>query len=373
MRRIVVTEFVSLDGVMEDPGGAEGTPFGGWTFKFPDPEGMKYKLDEIQAHEAMLLGRVTYEGFAAAWPGRTDDVGFADRMNEMPKYVVSTRLGEASWNNTTVISGNVAEEVARLKAAPGNDILVVGSRTLAQFLMDADLIDEYPRLFLERSVDGLIAVDTPWSLMPSVPVVTVSGHNQVKGVTNVVLDHKRAAEVALRHLFQLGHRHIAFIKGQVFSSDTAIRWSNIEAAAHQLDLPISAKLVAQLEGDSPSPDIGYKAAKELLKSGKRFTALFAFNDISAIGAIHAFREAGLRVPEDVSVVGFDDIVSAAYQNPGLTTVRQPLREMGRIAAETVLRRIKRPGSDLHNAETTVEPELMIRETTIQVSRRANRN
>jgi len=140
-----------------------------------------------------------------------------------------------------------------------------------------------------------------------------------------------------------------------------------------LDLPISAKLVAQLEGDSPSPDIGYKAAKELLKSGKRFTALFAFNDISAIGAIHAFREAGLRVPEDVSVVGFDDIVSAAYQNPGLTTVRQPLREMGRIAAETVLRRIKRPGSDLHNAETTVEPELMIRETTIQVSRRANRN
>ncbi len=143
MRRIVVTEFLSLDGVMEDPGGAEGTPFGGWTFKFPDPEGMKYKLEEILAHDAMLLGRVTYEGFAEAWPGRTDDVGFADRMNEMPKYVVSTTLDQPTWNNTTVISGNVAERIARLKETPGNDILVVGSRRLAQFLMDADLVDEY--------------------------------------------------------------------------------------------------------------------------------------------------------------------------------------------------------------------------------------
>jgi len=143
MRRIVVTEFLSLDGVMEDPGGAEGTPFGGWTFRFPDPEGMKYKLDEILAHDAMLLGRVTYEGFAEAWPGQTDDVGFADRMNEMPKYVVSRTLDEPTWNNTTVISGDVAERIARLKETPGNDVLVVGSRTLAQFLMDADLVDEY--------------------------------------------------------------------------------------------------------------------------------------------------------------------------------------------------------------------------------------
>jgi DNA-binding LacI/PurR family transcriptional regulator len=231
----------------------------------------------------------------------------------------------------------------------------------------ADLIDEYPRLFLERSIDGLIAVDTPWTLSLSVPVVTVSGHNQVSGVTNIVLDHKRAAEVALKHLFQLGHRQIAFIKGQEFSSDTEVRWTNIEAIARQLGLPINPALVAQLEGDSPSPQLGYKAAKKLLAAHKAFTALFAFNDISAIGAVHAFREAGMQVPDDVSVVGFDDIQSAAYQNPGLTTVRQPLREMGRIAAETVLRRIHRPGSDLHGAERTVAPELIIRETTGRVS------
>jgi LacI family transcriptional regulator len=227
----------------------------------------------------------------------------------------------------------------------------------------ADLIDEYPRLFLERSVDGLIAVDTPWTLSLSVPVVTVSGHNQVKGVTNIVLDHVRAAEVALKHLAQLGHRHIAFIKGQEFSSDTAVRWTNIEKAARQLHLPLSSALVAQLEGDSPSPELGYQATRKLLASGKPFSALFAFNDISAMGAIRALREAKLRVPQDVSVVGFDDIQSAAYQNPALTTVRQPLREMGRIAAETLLSRIRRSGADSHGGETMVEPKLIIRETT----------
>lgn len=226
-----------------------------------------------------------------------------------------------------------------------------------------DLIDEYPRLLLERSVDGLIAVDTPWNLSLSVPVVTVSGHNDVKGVTNIVLNHRRAAEVALKHLFRLGHRHIAFIKGQAFSSDTQVRWTNIERVARQLKLRISTKLIAQLEGDSPSPQVGLKATKRLLSGHEPFTALFAFNDISAMGAIRALRDAGLRVPDDVSVVGFDDIQSAAYQNPGLTTVRQPLREMGRLAAEIVLQRIKRPQPALDHRQTTVEPELIVRETT----------
>src|ERR1039457_7390663 len=227
----------------------------------------------------------------------------------------------------------------------------------------ADLIDEYPRMFLERSVDGLIAVDTPWTLSLSVPVDTVWGHNQVKGVTNIGLDDVRAAEVALKHLFQLGHRKIASIKGQEFSSDTEVRWANIEKAARQLGLPISPALVSQLKGDSPSPELGYDATRKLLASHKPFTALFAFNDISAMGAIRALREARLRVPDDVSVVGFDDIQSAAYQNPALTTVRQPLREMGRIAAETLLRRIRRSASDSRGGETMVEPKLIIRETT----------
>ena len=226
----------------------------------------------------------------------------------------------------------------------------------------ADLIDEYPRLFVERSVDGIIAVDTPWRIPLSIPVVTVSGHNQVKGVTNVVLDHARAAQVALKHLSDLRHRDIAFIKGQEFSSDTEIRWSSIENTAKALEIPICSGLVTQLQGDSPSPEPGYEATRKLLGSGRKFTALFAFNDMSAMGAIRALREAKMAVPEDVSVVGFDDIQSAAYQNPGLTTVRQPLREMGRIAAETLLHRIQ-SRTAAQRGEIMVEPELIVRGTT----------
>jgi dihydrofolate reductase len=143
MRRIVVSEFLSLDGVMEDPGGAEGSRHGGWSFQFDDPDGMKYKLDEVLEHEALLLGRVTYEGFAAAWPGMTDDVGFADKMNEMPKYVVSGTLDHADWNNSTVLRGDVADEVRSLRQQEGGDILVAGSARLVRALAAADLIDEY--------------------------------------------------------------------------------------------------------------------------------------------------------------------------------------------------------------------------------------
>jgi dihydrofolate reductase len=135
MRRIVVTEFVSLDGVMEDPGG--------WSFKFPDPEGMRFKLDETLTHDALLLGRVTYEGFAAAWPSITDEVGFAEKMNGMPKFVVSTTLTELAWNNSTLISANVTEEIAKLKDSDGGDILVAGSASLVATLMAHDLVDEY--------------------------------------------------------------------------------------------------------------------------------------------------------------------------------------------------------------------------------------
>ncbi|MFL5864312.1 MAG: dihydrofolate reductase family protein [Solirubrobacteraceae bacterium] len=143
MRRIVVTEFVSADGVMEDPGGAEGFRHGGWTFKFNDDEGMRYKLDETLGHDAMLLGRVTYEGFAKAWPGVTDDLGFAEKMNAMPKYVVSKTLTRADWNNSTVLSGDLGEEVAALKEQDGGDILVAGSASLVRGLTDLGMVDEY--------------------------------------------------------------------------------------------------------------------------------------------------------------------------------------------------------------------------------------
>jgi dihydrofolate reductase len=142
MRRIVVTEFISLDGVVEDPGGAEGYRHGGWRFKFDDPEAMKYKLEETFAHDAMLLGRVTYEGFAAAWPGRTDEMGFADKFNGMKKYVVSSTLTDPGWNNSEVLGGDLKAEVERIKAEPGGDIIVHGSAQLVQGLLALGLVDE---------------------------------------------------------------------------------------------------------------------------------------------------------------------------------------------------------------------------------------
>jgi LacI family transcriptional regulator len=225
-----------------------------------------------------------------------------------------------------------------------------------------DLIEEYPRLMLARAVDGLIAVDTPSERPLPVPVVSVSGHRHTAGVTNIVLNHERAARLALAHLAGLGHRRLAFIKGQAFSSDTGARWRAIRDAARALGLPIDKTLVTELEGDNPSPAVGDEAARRLLDTGSRFTAIFTFNDVSALGAIRALRERGLRVPEDVSIVGFDDIPSAAYQNPGLTTVRQPLREMGRRAAETLVHRIEgRGGRTPHTI--SLDPELVVRGTT----------
>jgi dihydrofolate reductase len=141
--RIVVTEFVSLDGVMEDPGGSENFRYGGWSFEFErGEEGNKFKLDETLQSEALLLGRVTYEGFAKAWPSRTDEAGFADKFNTMPKYVVSSTLEEPEWQNSTVLKGDVAEEVAKLKQELEGDIVVHGSAQLVQTLLEHDLVDE---------------------------------------------------------------------------------------------------------------------------------------------------------------------------------------------------------------------------------------
>lgn len=142
MRRMVVTEFMSLDGVMEDPGGADKSKYGGWAFQFDrGPEGDKFKEDELFASDALLLGRVTYQGFAAAWPSRKGK--FADKMNSMTKYVVSKTLQQVTWNNSMLIKSSVMEEVSKLKAMQGVDILVVGSGQLVHTLMQHDLVDEY--------------------------------------------------------------------------------------------------------------------------------------------------------------------------------------------------------------------------------------
>ncbi len=218
-----------------------------------------------------------------------------------------------------------------------------------------DLIEEYPRLLQQRAVEGLILVDTLCQPGFTVPIVP--------GVTNISLNHSKAARLALDHLKNLGHRKIAFIKGQAFSSDTEIRWKAMRAAAQELGISVDDNLTVQLDSESPTPQPGYDMVWKLLRTAPHFTALFAFNDISALGAIRALREAGKRVPEDVSVIGFDDIQSAAFQNPGLTTIRQPLREMGMTAAETLVRRISSPKNLDYPKSIVVEPELIVRGST----------
>jgi dihydrofolate reductase len=142
MGKIVVTEFVSLDGIFEDPGGAESYKHGGWSFQFNrGDDGNKFKLDEAFASDALLLGRVTYQGFADSWPSRTGE--FADKFNSMPKFVVSTTMDQPEWNNSTVIKGDVASEIPKLKGQFGGDITVHGSGQLVNTLKERDLVDEY--------------------------------------------------------------------------------------------------------------------------------------------------------------------------------------------------------------------------------------
>lgn len=292
----------------------------------------------------------------------------AKRFNYRPNFVARSLRSQRSY-----ILGVLVPEVSSGYAAlvlsgiedyllqEGYFYIVVSHRH------KTELIAEYPGLLLQRSVEGLIMVDTPCRKIPQLPVASVSSHLDIEGITSITVDHDRAAALALEHLVGLGHRQIAFVKGQSFSSDTESRWNAFRRQAERLEIPLPSDLVVQLEGNSPSPEVGNNAASRLLNARKPFTALVAFNDVSAIGAIRALRDAGLRVPEDVSVVGFDDIPFAAYQNPGLTTIRQPLWEMGRLAAETVLSRIANGNGSPYPNTINVEPELIVRETTCRAT------
>jgi LacI family transcriptional regulator len=226
---------------------------------------------------------------------------------------------------------------------------------------DPKLLQTYAQMLLTRGVEGFITTDTSLKEDLALPTVAVAGHERVEGLTNIVLDHRRAARLALEHLRDLGHKEIAFIKGQTMSSDSAVRWNAICEVAQQIGIRIRPELTVQLEGFDSTPAIGYPFAKQLLARKHPFTALFAYNDISAIGSLWAFREAGLRVPEDISIIGFDDIPGAAYANPGLTTVRQPLQKMGQIAAQTVVDLIEGRGE--YVPEIAIEPEFVIRQST----------
>jgi DNA-binding LacI/PurR family transcriptional regulator len=235
-----------------------------------------------------------------------------------------------------------------------------------------EMIEQYPRMLVERAVDGFLLLNTHADAIDvPVPVVAISAHIAIENVTNIVLDHHAAVEQALRHLYELGHRKIAFMRGPQAIPDSQYRWESIQVVAAEIGLKIDPAHVIRIDtagwsmkaGIHPmAPEIGYKPMTALLEKSRDFTAIFCFNDIAAIGAIRALKDAGCSVPGDVSVVGFDDIQSAAYSTPSLTTVSQPLFEMGRRGAEVLLDRIANREKE-YPGEIVMAPELIVREST----------
>jgi DNA-binding LacI/PurR family transcriptional regulator len=277
---------------------------------------------------------------------------FARGLRKKRSFTVGVMVSEISEGYAATVLGGIGDSLLEEKFF----YFVVSHRHRAE------LLQSYPRLLLSRGVEGIIAVDTPIREQLPVPVVAVSGHSRTNGIVTIELDHETAARYALSHLLDLGHRRIAFIKGQTFSADTKARWEGIRKVCSALGICIYPELLVQLQGIQGS-EPGYLATKRLLKQGGQFSALFAFNDISAIGAISALHEAGISVPAEVSVIGFDDISSASTNNPALTTVRQPLYEMGRTAATTLLRQIREGVDDSQPESILVSPCLIKRGST----------
>jgi DNA-binding LacI/PurR family transcriptional regulator len=277
----------------------------------------------------------------------------ARSLRQKRTYTIGVMVPEISEGYSTSVLGGIEDELLE----DGYFYFVASHRHRP------DLLTGYPRMMLARSVEGIIAVDTNIKEDLPVPLVSVSGHHHIKGGVSIELDHHEAAQLALAHLKKLGHRRIAFIKGQAFSSDTKRRWDAIVRSGASLGIETQPKLVVQLTGPEPGPGPGVEVTRTLLQSGTPFTAIFAFNDVTAIGAIIALREAGLRVPEDVSVLGFDDVLAASTNNPPLTTIHQPLRDMGKTAAKTLLGLIRDELSGPTPPVITVHPRLVVREST----------
>ncbi len=277
----------------------------------------------------------------------------AQSLRSKRTYTVGVIIPEISEGYSTGVLSGIEDELLK----DGFFYFVVSHRHRR------DLLDGYPRMLMARSVEGIIAIDTHIEQALPVPLVIVSGHKHPKGSLRIELDHDKAAHLALSHLKDLGHEHIAFIKGQVFSSDTSQRWESIVKAAKDLGITVDMKLVVQLQKPEAGPGPGIEVTRALLESGRPFTAIFAFNDVTAIGAIQALREAGLRVPKDVSVLGFDDVLAASTHNPPLTTIRQPLHDMGQSAATLLLRMIRNEVNHSEQTAFTVHPKLIVRKST----------
>lgn len=235
---------------------------------------------------------------------------------------------------------------------------------VATHLWSPELIQRHVETLCDRGVEALLLINSTPSESPGIPAVTICTDRSPIWSTRVSIDNAFGIRKAIKHLVSLGHKEIAFVKGPDGGGDTEDRWKAVLTTCKTLGLRVDPSLTAQLKLLEPlgtrHAEEGQIAGKELLSSGKPFTALVAFNDVSALGAATAFRDAGYRVPEDISIVGFDDIEFAGIAYPPLTTIRQPLHEMGATAAELLLRKI---ANDERVQDIRVRPELIVRSST----------
>ena len=336
------------------------------------------KTDKLPAYRAVSLKQLAaHLGLNPATvsvvlndvPGRSIPQATRDRIKAAAKELnyQPSLLARSLRNQQTHTIGILVPELGdgyhtQVMSGIGDQLIKAGYFYFtAHHRHQPNLVEDYTRMFIGRGAQGILAIDTLLQHSMPVPVVAVAGHSAIEGVTNVVLDHMRAAELILNHLYSLGHRNIAFMLGQSFSSDSSERWKALVAVATSLGIEIKPELVVTLDRDMTSPELGYPVVQQLLATRLPFTALVSFNDIAAIGSIRALQDLNLRVPADISVIGFDDIKAAAYTTPRLTTINQPLAEIGRIATQSLLDRIH--GNPAIPSEITVEPTLVIREST----------
>lgn len=341
----------------------------------PGHVNLRMLADHLELSQTTVSLVLNNSPSAKSIPQETRDrvVEAAQRLNYRPNYFARS-LRQSRSMSVGVLAPDLSEGYfTRVMSG------VVEELTAAHYFYftachdwNKDLIEKYPRMLVERAVDGFLVLNTAVDeLEVPVPVVAISAHSAAENVTNIILDHHMAVQQALTHLYQLGHRRIAIMRGPRVIPDSEFRWESIQQVAGEIGLKLDPALVTRIDaaawsmktGQHPmAPEIGYKPMQALLEKTRDFTAIFCFNDIAAIGAVRALRDAGLNVPGDVSVVGFDDILSAAYAMPSLTTVRQPLTAMGRRGAQVLLERIANREKQFPS-DIVMEPELVVREST----------
>jgi LacI family transcriptional regulator len=325
-------------------------------------------IADLASHLSLTKGTISAvlnnSPYARSIPQHTQDriLAAAAELNYRPNAMARYLRQKRSFS-----IGIVTEEIGD----PYSSVLISGIESVLSqrkyiFLTvvhrhNAELLKQYLEVLRVRGAEGIISIDTVITSPLALPLVAIPGYSALPGVHNIVLDHHRAAKMALEHLIGLGHRRIAVFRGQKLSADSAARWDSIRSIAKQLGVPIDKKLVVELAGDHASPQPGYEGVQQLQARGAKYSAIFAYNDMSAIGAIQALQELGRSVPEDISVVGFDDVREASFYSPALTTVRQPLRKMGELASQILLDRIE--GKEDGPNDVKVEPEFVVRNST----------